>query len=142
MEWKFYITLPGFDHSGLGFAKDVKYRINDSPTKVFVGLYDGLRERKKQGQSEIAQIGHVWQYDPNLSGSLGWGAHYFMLGDDGQLTGMQNGHLGYTGEIIDISKTDANRLIKASWDLVSAYESIVPSLERCILTLEKAKRRK
>ncbi|MBI2102935.1 hypothetical protein HYT55_03795 [Candidatus Woesearchaeota archaeon] len=37
MDWKFYITLPGFDRSGLGFAADVDYQINDSPTTLLIG---------------------------------------------------------------------------------------------------------
>ena len=136
MEWKFYHTIPVFDRSGLGFAADVGYRINNSPTKVFVGLYDGLADRAKSGLNAVAQIGNVWQYDSR------WGAHYYLFGNNGELTGMQNGRLGQTGGVIDISKTDGNRLIEASWDLASVQDSFGSSLEKCILSLERAKRRK
>ncbi len=141
MEWKFYHTIPGFDRSGLGFAADVDYQINESPTKVFVGLYDGITDKVKSGLNGIAQIGHVWNVCEQ-GNSNNWGAHYYLFGDNGDLTGMQNGRLGYTGCIIYISKSEANRLIKASWDLISAQESLGSSLEKCILSLERAKRRK
>lgn len=135
MEWKFYQTIPGFC-SGQAFAADVKYQINDSPTKVFVGLYLGSIDESKSGLNAVAQIGHVWKSDSR------WGAHYFRFGNYGDLTGMQNGSLGQTVGVIDISKKEANRLIEASWDLISVQNNLASSLERCILSLEKAKRRK
>ncbi len=141
MEWKFYHTIPGFDRSGLGFAADVDYRINNSPTKVFVGLWDGIADRAKSGLNGIVQIGNVWQYETGLSGSSGWGAHYYLFGNKGELTGMQNGYCGYDGGVLSIPKSEANRLIKASWNLISAQESLASSLEKCILSLERAKRR-
>ncbi len=131
-----YHTLPGFGRSGLGFAADTKYEINDFPTKVFVGLYTGHVDERRDGLNAVAQIGHVWECD------LRWGVHYFMFGNYGDLTGMQNGNFVETGGIINISKTDANRLIEASWDLISAQDSLAGSLEKCILSLERAKRRR
>ncbi len=136
MEWKFYHTIPGFDRSGLGFAADVNYQINVSPTKVFVGLYTGSVDKSKSGLNAVAQMGHVLNCDSR------WGAHYFMFGNYGDLTGMQNGRLGQTGGVIDISRKEANRLIEASWDLISVQDDLAGSLEKCIISLERAKRRK
>lgn len=45
-----------------------------------------------------------------------------------------------TGGDILVPKRDANRLIKASWDLISVQKSLAGSLEKCILTLEQKKR--
>ncbi len=135
MEWKFYHTIPGFDRSGLGFAAVPGYLL-EYPTEVFVELYNGFADRAKSGLNSVARIGHVW-----FHGS-GCGTHYFTFGDKGVLTGMHNSRLLYTDGVNDIDESDANRLIKASWDLISVQENLRGSLESCILSLERAKRRK
>lgn len=99
-------------------------------------MYDGIVDRLFAGKNIIAQMGQVWQYG---QGESNWGTHYFMFGDAGELIGEVNGRLTITGGNVSHSKKDANRLIEAGWNLLSAQPSLTSSLERCILTLERAK---
>ena len=138
MNWEFFMNnLPGFGRSDVGFLANVDYQINDLPTKVFLGIYNGEIDGVKE-RPFIAQIGHIWHLEEYSQDVLG--KHYYMFGLKGELTGEVNGNITITGGA-DINAADVPRLVMAGRDLGTIHRALAPSLEKCIVSIEQARRK-